>query len=246
MTQTEILKQVIRTYRFDRTMPGHVRRKAAKEEKKTLIIILKKQGRYTLFLLLVFSIFFLARRSGLILSMAKSAICAAVVTAAAAGIVTGTAIYTADRIIRSHTVIEKHGNIIKNTVVKEEQNQLPVKKVPRRIKAPARYEIGFVSVQAPDIDPAAARRINSCLLSALRRSAGPGRIGPYKRSERTYRPLRILIGSAVPLKQGYRVTLKVVDTESSRVLYMGSGDIMSDSEIDRVCEEIISDLVRKL
>ncbi|MCP4135848.1 MAG: hypothetical protein GY754_33075 [bacterium] len=89
MSRQDVLKQVLKTYKFDRYLSPEAKKDLFKARTDILVSILKTRGEYTLFIGLVIFLFFRINRFGISLTIAKSStvvmtalISAVVVTAA--------------------------------------------------------------------------------------------------------------------------------------------------------------------
>jgi hypothetical protein len=242
-----IFEQALDKLAFRQPVPVEARRFALYNKRKVLELTLRQFGDYSFFYGLTLRIYFYTKRLGINLSVLQSKI----VLLAIAAIVGG-ALYTA--VMHSAGILQRDASVINNNsispaYVKEDQTQVePAIKYPAKKDggfskqlSNVKYRIGIEKFSGDIIDNTTLNNITDKISDQLINLKGADRIINLRKGKKDKNMNLLLSGNVEQLGSTYIITTKIIDIESTRVLFVSSEEIKN---IDRI-NNVISNLATK-
>lgn len=243
MKNRDILKDVLKKFKLDRSLPVEVQKEMLEAKKNTFILILKRFGKYSFFMMMVVWLFYKVKKYGLVLSLAKSAYM----------IVVSIAMLVALISVGSYAAV-KYISFPDMPQIKELQKEIKTdnkhktgKQYKKKIKKQApviSYKLGilpFSHYQQHQLSVKAANIIRNNLMLLKGKNAAALVYNANKNNTP-----KVLVGSIVELAGSYKITVKVVDSKNSAVLLYVSEQMQSKQDLNNICKIIASKIAKKI
>lgn len=234
MKHDDPIKELLIKYKMDRPLPDDQRRRMRKIKKHTLVTIIKKQGKYSTFLFVVISFYLWIKRVGISLSLGKSAVVILSAITVLGGAAAAGAIYIISRSAAPEMECIEQG---RNAPAGEARGS-------GRTTAPNYRAIIVPLEYDPEIGQAGALA-NNLIRNELNGMKGGAAVTPPG-SSGSDKAKKILTGSVVKLENMYTITVRIIDRNTSRILYFGSENAESEHDIPRACRELSARIADKL
>ncbi len=232
MKQEEALQRVLLRYELAHDMSPDVRSAMWDAQKATFTHILKTHGKYSLYLSISAWLYVWLKKLGLGITLAKSAMVVSVAAVTGSIIITGAAAYTV------HQVFIAPPEAVETSMPREGEDARDAGQASRPA-ALKRFDLGVLPFEyQPSISREGARA-NLKIAQIALKSMGPDRAAFMADPGAFAKPRRALTGSVVKMGTLYRISVKLVDGASMRVLSLASGSASGEEDIDRACEELM-------
>jgi len=236
VSEKEIIPRLMEKFRFAEPLPVEVRKTISARKKSGLVAILRARNRYGVFIAPAIWLFFLARRTGISLSMAKcTLIIWGIVVMAASTAATGV-VYA----VKHYRDSPAAAAALSGVAIRQDAAPPAEKKIdsPVPVVEPA-PGLGVVPFEFIGVDADFAETVTKKIGEGLIGSCGARKVAYVGRSCSAGMSKRLLLGSVVKLGDGYRITARVVDAATSRILLFASEKISSADEIDSACGRML-------
>ncbi|HPA70655.1 MAG TPA: FlgO family outer membrane protein [Spirochaetota bacterium] len=235
MTEKDTMRRLMEKFRFAAQLPAGVRKGIPAGKKSGLVAILRARDRYGVFVAPVIGLFFLARRMGISLSMAKCTLIIWGMVVMAASTAASGVVYAVKHYRESPTA----ASALPGMAVRKDAAPPAEKKsdslVPAMEPAPG---LGVVPFEFIGVDADLAETVTKKIGEGLIGARGARKVAYIGRSCSSGMAKRLLLGTVVKLGDGYRITARVVDASSSRIISFASEKIASIDEIEGACGRI--------
>ncbi len=237
----DIIKKIYEKYKLTDKLPLEAKRVMLKSKKAVFINVLKKQKKYSIFMLFVVSVFFWVKKFGLTISLIKSFIFTAIVSAAMVATISVGSYYGVKKIIKNPAQIEKTKEKAVPEVIEKTPgvSQTPVKKA-------INYQLNIVPFEYEGIADESIKSLESKIVNNLNKIMGKNSANLISRSKKSITAKKIVLGSVAKVDQNYFITIKVMNPESSKVLLYINEDIDQVDQVDQVCSKIAKKLAANL
>jgi hypothetical protein len=234
MNEKEIMRRLLEKFRFTAPLPDDVRRGMPARRKSGLVSILRMKRKYGVFIAPVIWFFFLARRLGVPMSVAKCTVIVWAIIILMTGAATTGAVYAVKLLAPVESAPEAPAVPGKGGEVRADARS--VSSSPGVEEPPA--SLGVVPFEFVGADAELAEKVTRKIGGRLIGSRGAGKVVYSGGPAGSRKAKTLLLGTVVKLGDGYRITARVVDTASSRILVFASEKISSAGEADEACERI--------
>jgi len=222
-----LLRKILSRYRLDHPVSESGRQRMLSARQRTLTMIMKNKGKYGIFFALVLKIFYLARGSGIPLSVAKSAMAAATLLLVTTGAISTGTYYTVKYIQHE----------IKTSVLEKPPAFIPAdgKELPagNTSPAPVQYDIAIGKFQSPGSESRLADALEDDLRTRLSRMRGNEKVIMLSKlppgAEKL--PRYLLLGSIIPMGEHVRVSARLVEISTSKIVVYVSQTIDGEENI---------------
>jgi TolB-like protein len=234
MKPNTILQKILSRYRLHHPVSESGRQRMFSARKKTLAVIMKNKGKYGIFFAVVLKIFYLSRRFGIPLSVAKSAMVATTALLVATGGVATTTYYTVKYIQHE----------LKTTVSEEIPAFSPVDGIEHPVistlPAPVEYDIAIGKFQSSVSDGNLADALEDDLKTRLSRIRGKEKVIMLSKlpPDAKKLPRYLLLGSIIPMGENVRVSARLVEMSTSKIVVYVSQTIDGEENIHEVGKAI--------
>jgi hypothetical protein len=243
MSRTEKLNEVLTKYRFTGAVPPDVRKAMEKSKRKTLTGILRGKGGFGLVVFLSVSLYALLKKTGISVTITKCTVavwCSLVIIAAAA-VSGGT--YLAVRHIMAVTPPGLHNTAV--PVESETNVQQPAPAQPTAGQGRFEYDIGIAGFES-DTDTGITSELSEALQRILA-ARDPGmRIGIVSRGTTGPGARLMLAGSLIRLEHSYRVTARLIDVKSSKIITMTSVTMENREGVESTGKKIADTIAKAI
>ncbi len=246
MKQNDLIKELFRKYHLQQELPPGSREKMAVLRRETLVAILRSKGKYSLLLVPVLKIFYLSRRIGIPLSMSKSAIAAATALMLATGTVSAGTYYTiryVQDILRS---TEHEKPVIPG---QENSNIVPVTPGKAYVRDTVSYQLAIGKFHSSDkTGSTMAERLKRSLIETLneREAVGKAALLQQIQDNRINEVKYILLGSVIQLENSYRVSARLVEQKTSRIIMYASETVAQKDQLHKATSAIANKIAAAL
>ncbi|MFW5862392.1 MAG: hypothetical protein ACOCWZ_09075 [Spirochaetota bacterium] len=229
-----LLQQILNRYRLNHPVSESGRQRMFFARQKALVMIMKNKGKYGIFFAVVLKVFYLSRRFGIPLSVAKSAMVATTALLVATGGIATTTYYTVKFIQHE----------LKTTVpdelpafTRDVNNEPPVKKTSH---APARYDIAVGTFQSSSTGSNLAAALEDNLRVQLSKMMGKEKVIMLSKlsPDEKKLPRYLLLGSIIPMGENVRVSARLVERSTSKIVLYVSQTIDGEKNIHEVSKAI--------
>ncbi len=242
MKPEKIIEKILEKYRFRENIPPETKKRMLSLRKSTYRSIMKRYGRWTIFFSTGASLYFWLKKfgSGITIQQAVTAV-TTFFALSIAGLSVG-AVYTVKKyVIEGKTpVIEQESVAPENTTSKDKK--LPAQ--PQNVQATRE-----VSSQIY-MKPFSGENTGTDVLNSFRRrlAASMNDKGGKSSATLAHDPSSpfLVTGSIVRLGKTYRVTLRLVERETSRVILMESASAITREELRRIADSMAAKIIRHL
>lgn len=236
MTRKDPIRELLKKYKLDRPLPDGQKNRLGSIRKKSMISILRKRGKYSPFVLIVVWFFFWIKRFGVSLSLGKSAVVVFTAIIITMGAVATSAYYAVNLLLKEE---------IKTERIKQDVNKNAGPEAASGREAAHRYQIVIGSFEFDPEIGATGRQINNSIRYELIRIKGGNTVAPPG-VPGTVAIKNILVGSIIKLDKTYRITAKIIDRSTSRVIYLVSESADSTQDIPRACRALSEKIAAKI
>lgn len=236
MSRTEKLNEVLTKYRFTGPVPPDVRKAMEKSKRKTLAGILRGKGGFGLVVFLSVSLYALLKKTGISVTITKCTVavwCSLVIIAAAA-VSGGT--YLAVRHITAVVPLEINSPAVPDE--SETEGRQPAPAQPTAGQGRFVYDIGIAGFES-GADAGIASELSEALQRILAARTPGMRIGIVKRGTPGPSARLMLAGSLIRLEHSYRVTARLIDAKSSKIITMTSVTMESGDGVESTGKKIV-------
>ncbi len=229
-----LLQKILNRYRLNHPVSESGKQRMFSARQKTLAMIMKNKGKYGLFFALVLKIFYLARRFGIPLSVAKSAMVATTALLVTTGAITTGTYYTVKYIQHE----------LKTNVLEEIPAFTPADSEEPSIKntppAPVRYDIAIGKFQSSGSGSKLASALEDDLRTRLSRMRGKEKVIMLSKLPPGAKklPRYILLGSIIPMGEHVRVSARLVEISTSKIVVYVSQTIDGKENIQEAGKAI--------
>jgi hypothetical protein len=241
----DILIKLYEKYKLSDKLPLDAKKAMLDSKKRTFIKILKREGKYSLFMFFVVSIFFWVKRVGITLSIAKSAIVVITAFITFAVVISTSSFYAYNHFKQPIKQIEqiKEERLTDKGDTKLEQKVSTPKKEKSEI---INYQINVVPFEFEAIDSKVAQSITQKIVRELQKQKGKNAANIIDRAKKKITTDKLLLGSIVKIDETILITVKIMDTRSSKVLLYINEEAKSDLQVNAVCKRIAVKVAKKL
>ncbi|HOO71527.1 MAG TPA: hypothetical protein PK926_07175 [Spirochaetota bacterium] len=240
MNRTELFEKFLDNYRFTRPVPVEVRRHVLIHKNSQFAVILKKAGGYSLAFGLVTSLFFSLKKLGLGVTIVKSAVILAAVTAASVAVIGLGAYASAQYIIR----------IIDKEKISVEADKHPPSNIEEsfdpRESAEVAGRIGIQVFSAENTEKTLSAEVTDIIAGELARLRGEQYTVNVRKTGNIKRYRMMLIGSVEQKDDSFIVVARVSDVTDSRLLFYTSEEIQSREKINAASKTIARKIAEAL
>ena len=251
MNPEQTLKAAIDKYRLSEPVMPDVKIALEKSRKDNLVRILKQNVQRTIFTTAVVSFFLWIKKFGVSISIVKSTVAVSTAVIISAGVITASGIYTTTRVIR---VI--HDNEKKIKRINEIKTDTVTEK-PGITAGPVvlSYSVAVSSVESSDdISGSKAAGYTETVIRELCSIRGARAAININSLDRYHLSDRILTISIIKLDEGnrssgsavYRLSAKIINSSSSRVLMHESVMASGENEIRPSLSKLVKKISRSL
>jgi hypothetical protein len=234
MNEREILRRLLEKFRFTAPLPDDVRRGVPARRKSGLVSILRMKKKYGMFIAPVIWFFFLARRLGMSITVAKCTVIVWSIIILMTGAATTGAVYAVKRFVSAESAPEAPAVPGKGGAVQADARAVSAS--PGAEEQPA--SLGVVPFEFVGAEAGLAEKVTRKIGGSLIGSRGARKVVYVGGPAGSRKAKTLLLGTVVKLGDGYRITARVVDTASSRILVFASEKISSVEEIEGACVKI--------
>jgi len=245
----ELFQSVLDKYRLVWGSPGEFRKYILKTRKKKLIESLKLTGTYSVPYDAVLSLNLALRKAGLRITIAQSkaaALALSMALAAALGAAAYMTLNAAGSVAPQVGINtpEKSNRIPfkENIADNQNVNRTGVDKV--AVHDRPGFRIGVETFQGPD--PEASMKITGRFAAELEKAAGSEKIQLLARRRFDKSINFILSGSVIDVDGQYMISVKLINIENSKIIYMTNGECNSQEKINSFCLKHAVEISKKL
>lgn len=243
----DILKEVLKKYRFEEPLTAQSRKRIVINRKRSLKKILKIKGFTSIFVAAAVTIYMNIKKIGLTISLTKCLI--AVYSLAAAVII---ALSTGGVILVKNVILEQdqagsfneHNLEADNNIEKEDMN-LPGSANNSRIDA-LKFKLVVLPFTFDEKTSDANDIVQNTIFAELERLKGSNKIKRILSSDEDVNVSNALMGSVTMLDNKYRVTVRLLNRKSSRILSMESETAKNREGLERACKELARKIAEKI
>jgi len=245
MNEKISLESLLSSYKFTEPVPPEIRKRMHASRKQTIVHILKKNRQYGIIPFLVLSLFFLARKTGITLSVMKATIAAWTAVILTTVTITGAAVYTVHYIVEKCSPVEtdmRQPSVPAAVPVPQKQVTRETEKAPAII-----YHVGILPFENIGVDSTIARKITTGIKAELASRLPGKRIAIFSSADTdTHIIKNMLMGSIIRFGEGYRITARIIDPVSSKIVLYTSTEIRSEDDIPAVCQSFSGNIAGKV
>lgn len=222
-----LLQKILNRYRLNHPVSESGRQRMFSARQRTLVMIMKNKGKYGIFFALVLKIFYLARRFGTPLSVAKSAVVATTALLVTTGAITTGTYYTVKYIQHE----------LKTNVLKESPAFIPSENTS---PAPPQYDIAIGKFQSPGSGGKLAAALEDDLRTRLSKMRGKEKVIMLSKlpPDAKKPPRYLLLGSIIPMGEHVRVSARLVEISTSKIVVYVSHTIDGKENIQEAGKAI--------
>ena len=236
-----IFERALYRFAFKEPLPEHIQQAIQSYKKESLVQTLKELGEYNIAYGLILKIYYLTKRLGISISVAQSKMIFGIISFLIGIVLTIVLSIAIKNIgITENTVID---NTKKNEFMKEESKtykQIINKKsqIDKKKNKNTKFRIGIEEFTGDLIDKSILKKITDNLAYKFIQIKGKNRIIDL-RSNRGQSHINLLLrGSIEKLGETYIITAKIIDIESSRILFITTEEAESIDSIKDACSMI--------
>jgi TolB-like protein len=235
----KIIEKLLEKYRFREEVPPETRKRMLSLRKSAYRSIMKRYGRWTILLSTGASLYFWLKKFGIGLTIQQAvAAVTAFVTLALAGLSLGT-VYT----VKKYIMDEEKPVIKENSLEKPEpETDLPETGKSSPVREKVSCKIHVKPLAGENTEPDVLNSFRRGLAASMTKKGGKN---TATLKEDTGSPF-IVTGSIVRLGTTYRVSLRLVERETSRVILMESATAGSREKLRKIYEEMAVKMVTRL
>lgn len=234
MNGKDIIQRLFEKFRFAEPMPDDVRRGMPNRKKAGLVSILRMKKKYGIFTAPVIWLFFLARRMGITLSMAMSSLVVWSFIILIIGSTTIGLVYTVKYFLQRDPVAETEVAPGNDVLKADGKNAFPAAS---HGEGPP-VSLGVVPFEFVGVDPVLADQVTRKIGGRIIVSRGARKVVYVGSTGGATKAKSLLLGAVVRVGGGYRITARVVDSSSTRIIAFASENISSVEELDDACGRI--------
>lgn len=242
MRKIEQFEKLMSKFRFTRPVPLEVRRRISSSKKKQFRTILKKTGGYSVSFGIIASLFFSLKKLGMGVSIIKTAIILASVTAASVVLI-ATGVYTTvkhiDRDEKRETGVLETGQL---DVQPAEENDSEPADSPEAIAS----RIAVRVFTADNADKNMSVTVTDAVADELALLRGKDFTLNIRKSNDEKRYRMILVGSVEQRDSVFMITARVSDVRDSRVIFYASEEAASPGDITAACKSIARKIAQSI
>jgi len=234
MKPVTLLQKILNRYRLNHPVSESGRQRMFSARQKTLAMIMKNKGKYGLFFAVVLKIFYLARRFGIPLSVAKSAMVATTALLVTTGAITTGTYYTVKYIqheLKTDVLEEPSAFMPADDKAPPSGNALPVH---------VQYDIAIGKFQSSGSGSNLADALEDDLRTRLSRMRGKGKVIMLSKLPPGAKkpPRYLLLGSIIPMGEHVRVSARLVEISTSKIVVYVSQTIDGKENIQEAGKAI--------
>lgn len=239
MTNIEAMKLITDSYKFNITVTAERKKIIMNSKKRVLISILKENKKYTLAVMGTIMFYFWIKKLGLGITISKAAVVAAGAAAIAVAGVRVAGAVAVKHAVETKTVLEeKVSTVIGNT--------LPVENTPEKKVSAAvpKAQCAILLTASDDSLKLLTARLANAINAQLQAGKGShfSKVGLSSSDDTPYS----LSGSMLKLGEKYIVTVRLVDSSSSKVLANMKETINSPDEISAAAKKIGNEVALRI
>ncbi len=216
-------------------VPKEVQELAVRSMEEDFLKITGKAGFWGIAAVLAYFIYKILQKFGIKASLFQAKIVLVAVTIpVAAG--SGIGVYTVQKIVREKYFPPQIKKEIKDKTQTSLLDKKREKSITPHIASPLKYRIGIGDFEGSD--PHDISHIVNILSGELRKLAGQKAIIKIGNRSTRGKADRILLGGIRKIENEYLVTIRLVDVESARTIYITSGRAKKKEELDLLCRKL--------
>jgi hypothetical protein len=242
MRKTEQFEKLMSKFRFTRPVPPEVRRRISSSKKKQFRTILKKTGGYSISFGIIASLFFSLKKLGMGVSIVKTAIILASVTAAATVLIVAGVYTTVKRIDKDEK--REVGVLETDKQVAQPVEQKDAEPVDSSESVAGR--IGVRVFAADNADKNMSITVTDAIADELALLRGEEFTLNIRKSNDEKRYRMMLVGSVEQRDGVFMITARVSDVRDSRVLFYASEEAASPGDITAACRSIARKIAQSI
>ena len=253
MNRADTLARVLDKYKLSHPIPAELQQGMMKAQKRSLVEILKKNKKYSLFSMMSLGLYFWLRRSGIGISLAKCMIITSLASLAAASFLIGGTYYALQHISSmNQKPLESPAPSVPKTALPASEDVHPPndrgEQKEEKAAAPAVtiIPLGFKPLTASAADSDIASPLTKTLLKELRKLKGRKNVILLKGGEGKEKVQMMLLGSLSRRGEEYRVSARLIDTESSEVLYSFTEGLNKKEQMGELCRDMAEKIAGNL
>lgn len=231
-----IFERILQRFSFREPVPGEARGFALYYKRKALELTFKHFGEYNVFYGMAMRAYFAAKRAGINLTISQVKIILLLGSFFAGAALAG-AIYFYNY---TGTAAETDGGRDVATIIPQTFPVADPQKIikPETLSEKLRYRIAVEQFSGEAIDRIILNKITDKVADRLSVTAGKQSVINLRKGRREKNYNRLLSGSVERLGNTYMITARIIDIESSKVLFVTTEETDDAAEIDTVCEII--------
>ena len=241
MNQLDIMRSLLKKFRFEEPVPSDVRDILRVARKETLFEIFRRYRKRSIYVVMVMNVFFSVRRFGISISVAKSMIVVTVGTVISAALISFGSYYMINRFLeespRADETVSAVAPLSNVTMVRSDK-RAERKETDIRSDPNVRYSLGVIPFQSAKEYRAAGKIVNSTIFRELLLKKGKGKVvfvtGPSVRKQSD----NLVMGSVIQIGGSYRISARLVEAKSSRILSYVTESAGNENDIGPACKRI--------
>jgi hypothetical protein len=239
MNKKHKIDQLFEKYKIKEPIPPEIRSQLNKSKKKVLINILG-HGKKSFPVIITVSILLFVKKFGINLTLFKSAILAGISVI----IITGAAAFS---------TVAVYNKFLTSNGIKQPIIDVPADKINNAekfssdktiIRIP--YEVGIMNIYSDEKSSAVSSKIMAGIIQSLIKSKNPDFAGFVSDSKSSNKAKKILTGSVLKLDNNYKITLKLVDFETTQILVYITETIEKEDDISIAAVSIARKILKKM
>ena len=230
------MKTLLDKYRLDQPIPQNIQGKMISRKKDIYQKTLKSMGTVSFFSSIMISLYFALKKIGISITLAKMII----ITTALASAATGS-------YITINHIIKNKEQIINNNITKEKSIFIQKNKSGNNITGNrSHYPISAYKFTSTSIkNKKTLTEITSSLISKLRINKGKNYVNLFNHKNKFTSDYNVF-GTMEQVENKVILTVKIVDTKTSSMVYITQEETESKEEISIISNEISNNIIKKL
>lgn len=231
MNQIETFRKLLDKFKFTNAIPTNVQIYVSGNQKRALINSLKNIKASSLFYSFVLTIFFALRKKGYAMSLPICKAIAWITLISTASFTSGGIAYIAASSIKEETMIEQPVVTEKHTEIKQS----------RQIQ---KYRLGVSRFMSRNDDTLLSEKVTAIIAEELSAKLGNDYVLMINNERNSKKVNLMLMGAVGKLGNELIISTKIIDVESSRVLFAENTEVNGENDIQSKAKHVSENIAR--
>jgi hypothetical protein len=239
--KNDSLNLLLNKYKFANEIPSNVQKHILKSKKRALFSIYKKNKKLSVLVFFAVNLYFLIKRFGLPFTFAKTYVITVVSIAITLGaFAAGSSVFIYDQYF-----VEKHVydgvSLVKGIGIEHISDEIKAKPA----KLAFSHKLTIIPFEAEDSEAKIAKNIlNDIMKHLIRIKRKP--VVVIKHDISQAETVKLLIGVIIKLEDTYRISVKIIDKETTEVDFYDVEQVKSQDEISDACLRLARKISSKI